>query len=99
MEIVTPRVVVLGIFRDGGFVRYEFGLHNGNSLLYDYPKWHQPQLVIYFALNVTNQDFNTSSATVQITVSDGVPCYMAVLVDSTDYSDCQLDALQFKPRR
>jgi hypothetical protein len=35
---------------------------------------------------VTNQDFNTSTATVQITVSGGVPYYMAVLVDSTAYS-------------
>ncbi len=59
----------------------------GNSLLYDYQNGINPNPnVIYFAVNVTNQDFNTSSATVQITVSGGVPYYMAALVDSTDYS-------------
>ncbi len=57
----------------------------GNTLLYDFQNGVNPN-VIYFALNVTNQDFNTNSATVQITVSDGVPCYIAVLLDSSDYS-------------
>jgi hypothetical protein len=57
----------------------------GNTLLYDYQNGINPN-AIYFALNVTNQDFNTSSASVQITVSDGVPYYLAVLVDSSDYS-------------
>jgi len=58
-----------------------------NTLLYDYLNDINPNPnVICFAVNVTNQDFNTSSATVQITVSGGVPYYMAVLVDTTAYS-------------
>ena len=60
----------------------------GRTLLYDYTNNINPNPnVIYFAVNVTNQDFNTSSATVQITVSGGVPYYMAALVDSTAYSN------------
>ena len=58
-----------------------------------FPFWYDYQMginpnpnLICFALNVTNQDFNTSSSTVQMTVSGGVPYYIAVLVDSTAYS-------------
>jgi hypothetical protein len=42
--------------------------------------------VIYFSLNVTNRYLNTGNATVQISVANGVPSYMTVLVDSTNFS-------------
>jgi len=56
-----------------------------NSLLTDFQFGVDPN-VIYFAVNVTNQDFNNSYATVQLTVSGGIPSYMAAVVDSLDYS-------------
>jgi hypothetical protein len=57
----------------------------GKTLLYDYQNSLDPN-VISFAVNATNQYFNTSSATARITVSRGAPSYMAVLVDSTNFS-------------
>jgi hypothetical protein len=57
----------------------------GNTLRSDFQNDVDPNL-IYFALNVTNQDFNTCSATVQISVPEGTPYYMAALVDSSNYS-------------
>ncbi|MGD0816507.1 MAG: hypothetical protein ABSA83_23195 [Verrucomicrobiota bacterium] len=56
-----------------------------NTLLFDYQNSIDPN-VIYFSVNVINPDFNTSNATVQITVSGGVPSYMAALVDSTNFA-------------
>jgi hypothetical protein len=59
----------------------------GLPLWYDYQMGINPSTnFIAFALNVTNPDFNTSNATVQITVLGGAPYYMAVLVDSSDSS-------------
>ncbi len=58
----------------------------GNTLLSDYLDGNDPN-VIYFSLSMTNRDLNTSSATVQISVANGVPSYMAALVDSSDYSN------------
>jgi hypothetical protein len=65
----------------------------GNTLIYDYQCNINPNPnVICFALNVTNQDFNTSSATILMTVSGGVPSYMAVLVDNLDTSSANWTA-------
>ncbi len=57
---------------------------SGNTLLWDYQNGLDPN-VIFFALNVTNQDFN-GPAPIQVTVSGGVPSYMAVLVDNAGFS-------------
>ena len=59
---------------------------NGNELLYDYQNGVDPN-IINFWLSVAKQCFNTSSATVQISVSAGVPSYMAALVDDTNLAD------------
>jgi uncharacterized Zn-binding protein involved in type VI secretion len=59
---------------------------SGNTLWRDYQNNLDPN-VIYFAVNVTNQYFNTSSATVQTAILGGVPFYMAALVDSSDCSN------------
>jgi len=56
-----------------------------NTLLNDYNNSIDPN-IISFSLNVANRYFNTSSATIQISVSAGVPSYMAALVDSTTFS-------------
>jgi hypothetical protein len=92
-----------GIFSDGNLTVPEWWLYyyygttaisetnldsRGNALVSDFQNSVDPN-VISFAVNVTNQDFNSSSATVQITVSGGVPSYMAALVDSLDYSTAQ----------
>ncbi len=56
------------------------------TLLDDYQDDRDPN-VIYFALNVTNRYFNTSSATVQITVASGIPSSIAAQVDNSDTSN------------
>ncbi len=58
---------------------------SGTELVTDFLEGVDPN-VIYFALNVTNPDFNTSLAPVQMTISGGVPYYMAVLVDNTGFN-------------
>jgi len=58
----------------------------GNTLLYDYQNSIDPN-IIYFSLVFTNQYVNTNPANGTIVVSDGVPFYMAVLINSTDFAD------------
>ena len=60
---------------------------SGDTLQFDYQYGFDPSPnIISFAVNATNQDFNTSSVTVQITVAGGVPSFMAALLDSLNYS-------------
>ena len=56
----------------------------GNTLLYDYTNGIDPNQIV-FTVAVTNQFVNTSLPPVQIAVSQGVPFYFAVLVDSTNF--------------
>jgi hypothetical protein len=57
---------------------------SGEATLSDDYRYFVDPNIIYFSINVTNQFFNTSAATVQTVVSGGVPFYMATLVDSSD---------------
>lgn len=59
--------------------------NSGYSLLYDYQNGIDPN-VILFALSATNNYFNTTNASLLISVSAGIPAYVAVLVDTTNFS-------------
>jgi hypothetical protein len=56
-----------------------------NTLWDDYQNGSDPN-IISFLVDLTTSYIATSSATVQITVSEGTPSYMAVLVDGTNFS-------------
>jgi hypothetical protein len=57
----------------------------GNTLLYDYQNGLNPN-IISFSLSVTNNYVNNMSAPVQVNVTAGVPSYVAVAVDDTNYA-------------
>jgi len=57
-----------------------------NTLLSDYQNGVDPNM-IQFSLQFTNNDFNSSPANGTITVLDGVPSYIAVLVNDTNTAD------------
>jgi hypothetical protein len=59
---------------------------DGNTLLSDYTYGIDPN-VIQFSVLVTNHYVNINSAAVQLNVLDGVPSYMAVLVNDTNSAD------------
>jgi len=58
------------------------GVH---TLLYDYQNGVDPD-VISFSLLCTNEYATSSGAPVQVNVSQGIPSYVAVLLDSTNFS-------------
>jgi hypothetical protein len=55
-----------------------------NTLLYDYQNGFDPN-IINFSLSVTNQFVNIMSVPVQLNVTAGVPSYMAVVKDDSNY--------------
>jgi hypothetical protein len=59
---------------------------SGLSILQDYQEGIDPN-IIAFNLAVTNQSVNTSGVPLQITVTAGIPFYMAELVDNTNLAD------------
>jgi hypothetical protein len=59
---------------------------SGYSVLYDYEYGIDPN-VISFYLTVSNQYVNTGSLPLQMTVTAGIPSYMATLVDDTNWAD------------
>ena len=58
----------------------------GNELLDDYLYGIDPN-IIGFSISVANQYVNTPSVPVQINVAAGIPSFMAVLVDDTNWAD------------
>jgi hypothetical protein len=59
---------------------------DGVSITDEYLNHAEPNK-IRFSLSVENNDVNASSLPVQINVSKGHPCSLAVLVDSTNFAD------------
>ncbi len=56
-----------------------------NTILYDYQNGVDPN-VITFSLSSTNYYLNTNFASVQVSVSGGVPSHQAILVNSTNFA-------------
>jgi archaellum component FlaF (FlaF/FlaG flagellin family) len=56
-----------------------------NTLLYDYQNGIDPT-VINFALSVTNEYVNILNVPVQLNIMSGVPSFVAVVVDDTNYA-------------
>jgi len=56
---------------------------NGYTLLSDYQNLRDPNIIL-FTVGVTNSYINTNNATLQLTVTAGVPSYVAVLVNDTN---------------
>lgn len=65
----------------------------GNTLLSDYQNGFDPN-VISFSIVVTNNYVGARSALIQLDVSQGVPFYQAVLVDSTNFDQATWIAYQ-----
>jgi hypothetical protein len=63
----------------------------GNTLLYDYQYGIDPN-VISFTLSYTNQYATVSGAPVQVNVTGGVPFFIAVLLDSTNFTGATWNA-------
>jgi len=57
-----------------------------NTLGYDYANSLDPN-VIYFTLSTTNNYVNTTSVSMQLNITGGVPSYYAVLVNDTNWDD------------
>jgi hypothetical protein len=57
----------------------------GNTLLSDYQNGRNPN-ILQFSIEVTNDYVNNMSVPVQLNVFAGVPSYVAVSVDDTNYS-------------
>jgi len=58
----------------------------GDTLLYDYQNDLDPN-VIQFSLQFTNTDLNSTPANGTITIQQGVPAYVAILVNDTNRAD------------
>jgi hypothetical protein len=58
----------------------------GNTLLSDYLSAQDPN-VINFSLNTTNDYFNTVSVPGQLNLASGMPGYIAVSIDDTNYAN------------
>ena len=79
-------MVVLEILWDGKFVRDNgLTITSFNTLHYDYTNHQAPGNVIQLTVAVTNNYMATANASAQIVLQGGVPGYIAIAVDNTNY--------------